>query len=163
LLIQGEADYRCPAEQSEQFYAVLKANGCGVEMLRLPGSRHTESIFGNPAIRRTQNQALLEWMNRYVLGVEPDHQPSYQKPSLTKLKQEFNQLKGERFPWVYEVSKTACEGAFMDLRAAFKNYFERQKAGTLPKAKPGRKPRKDGQPLGYPHFKSKKKATLSFY
>ncbi len=72
LLIQGEADYRCPAEQSEQFYAVLKANGRVVEMLRLPGSSHVGSKFGDPAIRRAQNQALLEWMNRYVLGVEPD-------------------------------------------------------------------------------------------
>lgn len=40
----------------------------------------------------------------------------------------------------------------------------------LPKAKPGQsrrppsgKPRKDGQPRGYPHFKSKKKASPSFY
>jgi dipeptidyl aminopeptidase/acylaminoacyl peptidase len=68
LLIQGEADYRCPAEQSEQFYAVLKANGCTVEMLRLPSSPHGGSIRGKPILRRAQNEALLEWMNRYVLG-----------------------------------------------------------------------------------------------
>ena len=72
LLIQGEADYRCPAEQSEQFYTVLKANGCVVEMLRLPESSHAGSIQGDPAIRQAQNQALLAWMNRYVLGVESD-------------------------------------------------------------------------------------------
>jgi IS605 OrfB family transposase len=104
--------------------------------------------------RFTYNWALGRYNELRAMG---------QKPSLTKLKQEFNQIKGKRFPWVYEVSKTACEGAFMDLRAAFKNYLERQKAGALPKAKPGRKPRQDGQPLGYPHFKSKKKATPSFY
>jgi dipeptidyl aminopeptidase/acylaminoacyl peptidase len=46
LLIQGEADYRCPPEQSEQFYTVLKANGCPVEMLRLPNSDHTGSMTG---------------------------------------------------------------------------------------------------------------------
>jgi dipeptidyl aminopeptidase/acylaminoacyl peptidase len=34
LLVQAEQDYRCPAEQSEQFYNVLNANGCPVEMLR---------------------------------------------------------------------------------------------------------------------------------
>ncbi len=68
LLIQGEADYRCPAEQSEQFYTVLKANGCTVEMLRLPDSPHMGSITGPVYIRRAQNLALLEWMNRYVLG-----------------------------------------------------------------------------------------------
>jgi dipeptidyl aminopeptidase/acylaminoacyl peptidase len=68
LLIQGEADYRCPAEQSEQFYAVLKVAGCPVEMLRLPAAPHAASIDGPPAIRAAQNEALLGWMNRYVLG-----------------------------------------------------------------------------------------------
>ena len=58
LLIQGEADYRCPAEQSEQFYDVLKASGCPVEMLRLPASAHAGSIRGAPALRRAQNEAL---------------------------------------------------------------------------------------------------------
>jgi dipeptidyl aminopeptidase/acylaminoacyl peptidase len=66
LLVQGEADYRCPAEQSEQFYAVLKANGCTVEMLRLPASSHIGSFTGPPIVRRVQNEALLDWMNKYV-------------------------------------------------------------------------------------------------
>ena len=68
LLVQGEDDYRCPAEQSEQFYTVLKANGCPVEMLRLPASSHGGSIDGAPAVRRAQNDALLDWMNQWVLG-----------------------------------------------------------------------------------------------
>ena len=68
LLIQGEHDWRCPAEQSEQFYSVLKANGCVVEMLRLPNSSHVGAIAGAPPIRKAQNDALLGWMNRYVLG-----------------------------------------------------------------------------------------------
>jgi SAM-dependent MidA family methyltransferase len=37
-----------------------------VEMLRLPASAHAGSINGDPPIRRAQNQALLDWMNRYV-------------------------------------------------------------------------------------------------
>ncbi|MCL4560982.1 MAG: S9 family peptidase, partial [Chloroflexi bacterium] len=71
LLIQGEADYRCPAEQSEQFYTALKASGCIAEMLRLPDSAHAASIMGAPAVRKAQNQALLDWMNRFVLGKTP--------------------------------------------------------------------------------------------
>lgn len=71
LLVQGEADYRCPAEQSEQFYTTLKASGCVVEMLRLPASPHVGSIQGTPAVRRAQNTALLDWMNRYVLRIDP--------------------------------------------------------------------------------------------
>ncbi len=75
LLIQAEEDYRCPAEQSEQFYAVLKDNNCVVEMLRLPYSSHAGSIEGSPVVRRAQNEALLEWMNRYVLEKEADRKP----------------------------------------------------------------------------------------
>ncbi|HSW10998.1 MAG TPA: S9 family peptidase [Bacillota bacterium] len=70
LLVQGEHDYRCPAEQAEQFYTVLKASGCVVEMLRLPSSFHSGSIEGAPIVRRAQNEALLEWMNRHILGIE---------------------------------------------------------------------------------------------
>jgi dipeptidyl aminopeptidase/acylaminoacyl peptidase len=68
LLIQGEADYRCPAGQSEQFYTHLKANGCITEMMRLPGMSHVGSITGPINVQKTQNEALLGWMNRYVLG-----------------------------------------------------------------------------------------------
>ncbi len=68
LLIQGEHDWRCPAEQSEQFYTILKVNGCPVEMLRLPGSAHAGSIEGTVAVRRAHNEALLGWLNCYVLG-----------------------------------------------------------------------------------------------
>jgi dipeptidyl aminopeptidase/acylaminoacyl peptidase len=71
LLIQGENDRNCPPEQSEQFYTALKANGCPTEMLRLPNGVHTGSLLGPPIVRRTQDEALLEWMNRYVLDFEP--------------------------------------------------------------------------------------------
>ncbi|MEE9616263.1 MAG: S9 family peptidase [Anaerolineae bacterium] len=74
LLVQSEHDYRCPPEQSEQFYAVLKASGCVVEMLRFPNSPHGGAIEGAPIVRRAQNEALLDWMNRYVLGIEPDQE-----------------------------------------------------------------------------------------
>lgn len=72
LLIQGELDHRCPPEQSEQFYSILKDNGCTVEMLRLPNSPHVGSIAGPLPVRKAQNAALLDWMNRYVLGKAPD-------------------------------------------------------------------------------------------
>ncbi|MBS3933382.1 MAG: S9 family peptidase [Truepera sp.] len=89
LLVQGEHDYRCPAEQSEQFYAVLKASGCMVEMLRLPASSHAGSIRGTPLLRRVQNDALLDWMNRYLLGIEPkgDNEHSDDKEPGSKVRQ----------------------------------------------------------------------------
>lgn len=70
LLIQGDADFRCPTEQSEQFYAVLRAHGCIVEMLRLPGASHAATIAGPPPIRRAQNEAMIAWFDRYILGRE---------------------------------------------------------------------------------------------
>ncbi len=66
LLIQAERDLRCPAEQSEQFYAMLQANNCVVEMLRLPNVSHGGSSFGPLEARRAQNEALLDWMKRYL-------------------------------------------------------------------------------------------------
>jgi dipeptidyl aminopeptidase/acylaminoacyl peptidase len=70
MLILGDADYNCSPEQGEQFYTVLKANGCTVEMLRMPTMSHEGSKSGPPVMRRAQNAALLDWMNRYVLGSE---------------------------------------------------------------------------------------------
>lgn len=68
--LQHEHDWRCPAEQSEQFYAVLKASGCIVEMVRFPAGPHGGHADGPPVVRRVQNEAILDWMNRYVLGEE---------------------------------------------------------------------------------------------
>ncbi len=66
LLVQSELDWRCPAEQSEQFYTVLKANGCEVEMLRQPGGSHGASIYGAINLRRAHNDAMLDWFAQYV-------------------------------------------------------------------------------------------------
>ena len=66
LLIQCEEDYRCPAGQAEQFYGHLKATGCVVEMLRIPGESHVASITGPVRAQKAQNDALLAWMQRYL-------------------------------------------------------------------------------------------------
>jgi len=69
LFLQHEADNRCPAEQTEQFFTVLRVNGVPAEMLRFPNTPHAGSVLGPITHRRAQNEALLEWMNRHVLGV----------------------------------------------------------------------------------------------
>lgn len=69
LFLQHEGDCRCPAEQTEQFFTVLRVNGVPAEMLRFPNTPHAGSVLGPITHRRTQNEALLEWMNRHVLGV----------------------------------------------------------------------------------------------
>ncbi|MDE2750399.1 MAG: S9 family peptidase [Chloroflexota bacterium] len=68
LMVQSEIDWRCPAEQSEQFYTVLKANGCVVEMLRQPAGFHGASISGAVNLRRAHNDAMLDWFATYVLS-----------------------------------------------------------------------------------------------
>ncbi len=85
------------------------------------------------------NWALSEWKRQYEAG---------EKPSALALKKQFNALRKEQFPWSYEVTKCAIEGAFIDVAAAFKNFFEGRKAGRK---------------TGYPKFKSKKRSRPSFY
>ncbi|MER5197635.1 S9 family peptidase [Streptomyces sp. NPDC002755] len=70
LLIQGEADHRCPPEQSKQFYSVLRRAGCVAEMLMLPDASHEGSVSGPVPSRRAQNEALVDWMVRYVRDAE---------------------------------------------------------------------------------------------
>ena len=66
------------------------------------------------------NWALAEWKRQYEAG---------EKPNATALKKQFNAIRREQFPWSYEVTKCAVEGAFRDVAAAFKNFFEGCKAG----------------------------------
>jgi len=48
---------------------VLRVNGVPAEMLRFPNTSHGGSSRGPIGHRRAQNEALLDWMNLYVLGV----------------------------------------------------------------------------------------------
>ena len=89
--------------------------------------------------RYTFNWAVAEWKRQYEAG---------EKPSALKLRTQFHALRREQFPWTYDVTKCAVEGAFIDMAAAFKNFFEGRKAGRK---------------TGYPKFKSKKRSRQSFY
>jgi putative transposase len=66
------------------------------------------------------------------------------------LKKDFNALKLEQFPWVYDVAKDVAEGAFANLAAALKNYYDSQKG------------KRQGKTVGFPRFKSKKDKRQSF-
>ena len=85
------------------------------------------------------NWGLAEWKRQYEAG---------EKPSALALKKQFNAIKGEQFAWVYDVTKCAAEGAFMDLAAAFRNFFAGRKAGRK---------------VGFPKFKAKKHNKEGFY
>jgi len=83
---------------------------------------------------------------------------SGEQPSIWQIKKEFNAIKGEQFPWVYDVAKDVAENAFFNLSAAFQNFFashQGQRNGEPGlAATPGR--------VGYPRFKSRKRDKLSF-
>ncbi len=85
------------------------------------------------------NWGLAEWKRQYEAG---------EKPNEFALKKQFNAIRKEQFPWTYETTKCAVEGAFTDLGKAFRNFFDG---------------RKKGRKVGYPQFKSKKRTKASFY
>ena len=101
--------------------------------------------------RHAYNWALDRWKAARAEG---------KRVTMQALKVEYNSIKGEQFPWVYETTKCAPEQAFADLGQAFANYWRMKRAGTQPKLK---HPRKDGEEAGFPHSKSKKRDRLSFY
>jgi putative transposase len=71
--------------------------------------------------------------------------------SVLALKARFNAIKRETFPWVYQVTKCAVEGAFRNLNAALTN-FRASKRGE-----------RKGKRMGFPKFKSKRKGFGAFY
>src|SRR5688572_24425326 len=97
------------------------------------------------------NWALARWK---------DYRAEGKQVRMHDLKREFNQIKRDHFPWVYDVTKCAAEHEFVNLGQALANYFRKKQAGTLPKLK---RPRKDGEAGGFPRFKSKKQGYGSFY
>jgi len=86
------------------------------------------------------NWGLAEWQCQHEKGG---------KPSAYALKNQFNAIKREQFPWVYDVTKFAADTGFRNLDAAFKNFFRRCKNGDKTK--------------GYPNFKSRKYSKQSIY
>jgi acylaminoacyl-peptidase len=68
LFVLGDDDLRCPATEAEQYYRILRRRGVPTEMLRLPDSDHIGSWVGPVPARAAQNEALVEWFTRHLLG-----------------------------------------------------------------------------------------------
>ncbi|SHJ66520.1 S9 family peptidase [Alicyclobacillus tolerans] len=66
LLIHSELDMRCPIEQAEQFYTILKRLGREVELLRIPEANHDLSRSGKPSLRKERLEAILEFIDRHL-------------------------------------------------------------------------------------------------
>ena len=63
LLMHGEADFRCPINQSEQYFTALKRLGKEVELVRFPDSSHLFNRAGHPRLREEYLKRALDWFN----------------------------------------------------------------------------------------------------
>jgi dipeptidyl aminopeptidase/acylaminoacyl peptidase len=66
LLLHGEQDYRCPIEQSEQFYVALKRQKKDVEFVRFPDSSHGFRKAAHPKLREEYYQRMVDWFGKYL-------------------------------------------------------------------------------------------------
>ena len=88
--------------------------------------------------RLAYNWGIAEWQRRYKAG---------EKCSFIELNNAFNAIKGEQYPFVYEVTKWAPAQALRNVATAYKNFFVGLKKGKV----------------AYPQFKKKKDNKGSFY
>lgn len=63
------------------------------------------------------NWGLAHWQRLYEAG---------EKPNGMQLKKAFNAIKRSEYPWVYEVTKYACQQPFLFLQKAFNRFFKKQ-------------------------------------
>ncbi len=63
MLITGEADYRTPMSETEQFYAALKIEGVETAMVRVPDASH--GIANRPSNLIAKVAYILTWFEKY--------------------------------------------------------------------------------------------------
>ena len=66
LIIQGEADDRCPVGQGEAMFVTLKQAGCEVEFARYPGGSHLFMRSGPPEHREDVLRRVLAWFQSHL-------------------------------------------------------------------------------------------------
>ena len=114
--------------------------------IRLNPSPEQELYFRKAAgtARFVYNWGLAEWQRHKAAHPGQAH-------GVMAIKKDFNALKGQQCPWVYEVAKDVAEGAFTNLSAALKNHFD------------SRNGQRTGAKVGFPRFKSRKDRRQSFH
>jgi dipeptidyl aminopeptidase/acylaminoacyl peptidase len=70
MLMVGEADWRTPAWESEQYYQALKLRGIDTALVRIPGASH--SLARRPSQMIAKVAAILEWFQRHSGKAEED-------------------------------------------------------------------------------------------
>ena len=66
LLLQAEADLRCPPADNEQLFIALRTLGRTVEYVLYPEESHVFSSSGRPDRRIDRQHRMLDWFDRYL-------------------------------------------------------------------------------------------------
>jgi len=66
LLLQSENDLRCPPEQSEILFAILRSRGVRTQMVRYPGEAHFLAGIGRPDRRVDRMNRIVNWFREYL-------------------------------------------------------------------------------------------------
>jgi dipeptidyl aminopeptidase/acylaminoacyl peptidase len=66
LLLQAEADLRCPPQDNEQLFVALRHLGRTVEYVLYPEESHVYASSGRPDRRIDRMTRMLDWFDRYL-------------------------------------------------------------------------------------------------
>ncbi|MRG87871.1 S9 family peptidase [Salinibacillus xinjiangensis] len=66
LILHSEKDHRCPIEQGEQFYVALKQQQKPTRLVRFPEANHNLSRSGDPSLRISRLNEMIEWFEQYL-------------------------------------------------------------------------------------------------
>jgi len=66
LILHSEDDLRCPINQGEQLFTVLRALRREVEFVRFPGESHELTRSGSPTHRVQRFELVLDWLDRHL-------------------------------------------------------------------------------------------------
>ena len=67
LLLQAEADLRCPPQDNEQFFIALRHLGREVEYVLYPDESHVYATAGRPDRRIDRMERVLDWFARHLV------------------------------------------------------------------------------------------------
>jgi CubicO group peptidase (beta-lactamase class C family)/pimeloyl-ACP methyl ester carboxylesterase len=66
LILQGDADVRCPVGQAQQWHTALRENGVPSQLVLYPEASHLFILEGRPSHRLDFNRRIVNWVEQYA-------------------------------------------------------------------------------------------------
>jgi dipeptidyl aminopeptidase/acylaminoacyl peptidase len=66
LFIHSDKDYRCPMEQAQQLYAVIKTQNVESKLVWIKEETHELSRSGKPQARIKRLSEITQWFKQYT-------------------------------------------------------------------------------------------------